>query len=141
MLQTVLGSLLEIVGIFATPFVAWAVERGIAAYELHAKIKLTDQQRAVVLGAADTVSGVILARIGAGSMSRADLVPGNPAVHAIATASVQAIPDAATALQITGPDLARIAVGKVGHALAEDPTVPTIPAQPGKPQLVSETTQ
>ena len=131
--QTILTELLQVLGILLVPLLAWAAQRGLAAYEARMHVQLTDQQRAIVLGAADTAAGVLLVRLGAGTLTRADLTLEQPAVKSAGLAAVQAVPAAAAALDVNAADMTRITLGKVGRALAADPTVPTIPERPAPP--------
>ena len=95
---------------------------------LHAKahVDLTAAQVATVHDAADTAAGVLITQLARGEIQLEHLHVDNPAVIAAAQVAINAVPEAAGKLNVTIPDLAQIIVGRVGHAIAADPTTPTV---------------
>lgn len=125
-----LAELLKVVALVAGIVVPYLVNRGIQAFERRTDVHLTDQQRATVLGAAETVQGLIATKLATGQLTLDHLDARNVTVAAIAKEALGAVSGAAEALGTSSTDLARIAVGKVGNKIADDPTVPTVASAP-----------
>jgi hypothetical protein len=115
-LSAIVQPLLAVIGTVISGLLAIYVPRGLAAFQARTGIELTDQQRAVVLGAVRTAAGVVETKLDQGVMRADHVEVANPMVRAEAVAAINAVPAAAAALNMTVNGVARMIVGAVDTA-------------------------
>jgi hypothetical protein len=115
-LSAIVQPLLAVIGTVISGLLAIYVPRGLAAFQARTGIELTDQQRAVVLGAVRTAAGVVETKLDQGVMRAGHVEVANPMVRAEAVAAINAVPVAAAALNMTVDGVARMIVGAVDTA-------------------------
>jgi len=115
-LSAVVQPLLAVIGTVISGLLAIYVPRGLAAFQQRTGIQLSDQQRAVVLGAVRTAAGVVETKLDQGVMRAGHVEIANPVVRAEAVAAINAVPAAAAALNLTVDRVARMIVGAVDTA-------------------------
>lgn len=137
-LSAIVQPLLAVIGTVISGLLAIYVPRGLAAFQARTGIQLTDQQRAVVLGAVGTAAGVVETKLDQGMMRASHVEIANPVVRAEAVAAINAVPVAAAALNLTVDGVARMIVGAVDtarHGAAFQTAASQIPVpQPAIPQ-------
>lgn len=140
--SAILQPVLDVAGIVVAGLLVRYVPRGIDLFERVSGVQLTDQQRAVVLGAAKTAAGVLETRLDQGVINASHITVNNPEVRAQALAMINVIPDDMAKLGVTEEGAARIIVGMVDTAAhgAPPPSAPitaVVEAAP-KPPLVTK---
>jgi hypothetical protein len=115
-LSAIVQPLLAVIGTVISGLLAIYVPKGLAAFQARTGIQLTDQQRAVVLGAVRTAAGVVETKLDQGVMLAGHVEIANPMVRAEAVAAINAVPVAAAALNMTVDGVARMIVGAVDTA-------------------------
>ena len=91
-------------------------------------LHLTDQENAAVEHAVAVGAGMIRAKLAAGVIAPIDITTGNVHVDAAANAAITIVDASIRASGVTKQSVADQIVGAVGHALGNDPTVPSVPA-------------
>jgi hypothetical protein len=115
--------ILAAAGAVIASLLAIYVPKGLALLQMRTNIQLTDQQRATVLGAVQTAAGIIETTLDQGAMRLAHVDISNPTVRAQAAATINAVPVAAAALNMTVDGVARMIVGAVdtkAHGVATE---------------------
>lgn len=138
-LQVIVHPILEVIGLLIAAFISAYVPRAINALALWAKVKLTDQQRAIMLGAVQTAVGKIETKLDQKALSVAHITIDDPTVRAEAQAAIEAVSSTARALNVTTDGVARMIVGKVDTSVRVEPAVVTVvaPAAPVAPSIIS----
>lgn len=143
--QSILNTLLVILGGVLVSMIKIYVPRVIDIVEQWVKIKLTDQERAAIVGAAVTGAGILQTKIDQGILKVKDIQPDNKVVQEVAKATLSRVADSAES-QGTGVEaMAAILVGKVDTSPKVVPVVAAIPpvapevseVQP-KPKMAAE---
>lgn len=116
----VLGAVLAVV---LPALAGWAL----TIFQKRTGITLTDQQRASVLGAVGTSSGILMTKLANGVKPLETIQVSDPEVVAEANRILASVPEAVASLGVTQETVANMIVGKVGEAIAADPTIPTVP--------------
>lgn len=126
-LAPILNPLLQVIGAVlavALPALAgWAL----MIFQQRTGITVTDQQRATILGAVATSSGILMTKLAKGAKQLDTIEVNDPEVAAEANRIIAAVPAAVTALGVSPETIATMIVGKVGESIAADPTIPTVP--------------
>jgi hypothetical protein len=138
-LSAIVQPLLAVTGAVISGLLAIYVPRGLAAFQARTGIELTDQQRAVVLGAVRTAAGVVETKLDQGVMRADHVEVANPMVRAEAVAAINAVPAAAAALNMTVNGVARMIVGAVDTA-AHGATSQTAASQTAASQTAASQT-
>jgi hypothetical protein len=112
-LTVIVQPIFAVIGAVIAGLLAIYVPRALAVLEARTRIALTDQQRATVLGAIQTAAGMIETNLDQGAMRLAHVDIANPAVRAEAANAINAVPNAAAALNMTVDGVARMIVGAV----------------------------
>ncbi len=115
-----------ILGIVSPVLTACAV-MGVKYLLAKTKLDLTAQQQATILNAAQTGAGMVTMALSKGAMGLKDVHVGSAQVQAAADYVMTMAPAAAAGLGVTQAGIAQMIVGKVGKAIGEDPTIPTVP--------------
>lgn len=123
LINPILGTLGLLLASGLTALAGWAINE----FQKRTKIALTDQQRAQVLGAVSTSAGILVADLARGATPLERVNINSPEVLALANRAVAAVPVAAAGLGISEAAAAQMIVGVVGHAIAADTTIPTVP--------------
>jgi hypothetical protein len=132
-LSAIVQPILAITGAVISGLLAIYVPRGLATFQARTGIELTDQQRAVVLGAVRTAAGVLETRLDQGVIRVSHVEIANPVVRTEAIAAINAVPNAAAALNLTVEGVARMIVGAVDTA-AHGAAPQTAVLQPATPR-------
>nr|WP_294550040.1 hypothetical protein [uncultured Rhodopila sp.] len=109
---------------------------GFGLRQLQARWKFTVSQQLQDAIASDIASVVNTgigwgrAKLASGEMQLTHVTTGNPFIDQIATAGLAMLSANARASGISADDLARRIVGGIGHAVGNDPSVPTIAPAP-----------
>lgn len=94
------------------------------------RLTLSDQTQGRILNEVGTVVaigvGMARAKLAAGFMPLADVHTGSDSINVIAQALFGALSAEAKASGIKPDDITRMIVGGIGHALGDDPSVPSI---------------
>jgi hypothetical protein len=98
--------------------------------ETRLQLQVSAQTEAELGVAIDTASGLLRAKLATGQMTLGDLRTGNPHVDAAVTTVLNVADKAVAVSGITKQEVADRVLGAVGHALGEDPTVPSIAVIP-----------
>jgi hypothetical protein len=131
LLHAILDPLFQLAGLVAVGLAPVFANYLIQVLHARFKLDLTAAQVKTIHDAADTAAGVLVAQMARGEVSLEHLHIDSPAVLAVAQIARNAVPDAADKMGVTIPDLAHIIVGRVGQAIAQDPTTTTVaPAKP-----------
>lgn len=114
----VISGVFALIGTVVTGMITILGPRAISALETRTGIQLTDQERAAVLGAAQTQAGIIETELQQGTLKLAQVTPADPAIIAHAEAAIARVPDSAATqgaggAPLTAPAMAAIIVGKV----------------------------
>jgi hypothetical protein len=112
-LSVVVQPILAVIGAVIASLLAIYVPKALAAFQARTNIQLTDQQRAIVLGAVRTAAGMVETSLDQGVLRVAHVEVTNPVVRAQAVAAINAVPIAAAALNMTVAGVARMIVGAV----------------------------
>ncbi len=108
---------------------------GLIQQRLH--ITLSARTRARILSDVDgivyTGTGMARAKLAAGFMTLSDVHTGSDSINIIAQSVFAALSAEAKASGINPDDVARMIVGTLGHALGDDPAVPSIAPPPTPP--------
>jgi hypothetical protein len=115
-LSPIVQPILAVTGAVITGLLAIYVPKGIAAFQTYTGIQLTDQQRAIILGAVQTAAGNLETQLDQGALRVAHINIANATVRSEAVAAINAVPDAMAALNMTTDGVARMIVGKVDTA-------------------------
>jgi len=130
-MEAMLGPLVQIAAILLVPLAAYIATGLLNALSAHTAIKLTELQRAQVIGSIRTAAGEIAVGLARGTISLTSPSAGGATLAAAvadkAAAALAAVPTAATALGVTQAGMSRMVLGQVGHLIAADPTIPTLP--------------
>lgn len=132
------GFIAAIAAAFAVPMVGYLAKLAIAAFEARTDVTLTENMRQTVIDSARTAAGEIVVQLAKGHIALADVAGGSPVVASAAKRAISAVPDAADALAIEGPDMARLVTGQVGQMLAADPATPIVTSAPSAQQSREE---
>lgn len=131
-LSPIVQPILAVIGATITGLLAIYVPKGIAAFQARTGIQLTDQQRAVILGAVQTAAGNLETQLDQGAIKVAHINISNATVRSEAVAAISAVPTAMAALNMTTDGVARMIIGKVDTAAhgqaAASPQAATSPA-------------
>lgn len=118
--------LVEFAGTFvmaAAPILtAWAL----AELRKRTGIAATAQQQATLAAAESTAVGIIQTDLATGNAKLADISTSHPSVQKAVQYLDTMVPEAMRFFGISPQDMAQKLVGKLGSALATDPTVPTV---------------
>lgn len=88
-------------------------------------------QKRNVQDAVNTAAGGVMLQLASGALTVAQVSTSHPTVTALATSAFDRVATSANALGgVTPQSIAQLVVGAVGHALAGDPTVPTVAGSP-----------
>jgi hypothetical protein len=90
-------------------------------------IVVEDQQKAVIETAIRTSVGMLVTQLAAGTKPLQQITIRDPDVRAQVQRIVDAVPTAITAIAPSADTIAAKIVAGVGHAIAGDPAVPTVP--------------
>jgi hypothetical protein len=115
-LSPVVQPLLAVIGTVIAGLLAIYVPKALAAFQTYTGIQLTDQQRAVILGAVQTAAGNLETQLDQGALKVAHINIANATVRSEAVAAINAVPDAMAALNMTTDGVARMIVGAVDTA-------------------------
>lgn len=126
--QLIVKPILEMCGTIIAAFIAAYVPKAINAFATWANIKMTDQQRAIMLGSIQTAVGKIETKLDQKVLSVSHISIEDPTIRAEARAAIDAVRDTASALGVTEDGAARMIVGKVDTSV-RIPVAPT-PAAP-----------
>lgn len=136
--QSLLNTLLVALGAVLVGMIKVYVPRVIDIVEQWVKIKLTDQEREAIVGAAVTGAGILQTKIDQGLLKVKDVHPDNPIVQDAAKAAVDRVPDSAASQGTSVDVMANILVGKVDTSPKVVPVVAAVvPEEP--PTSNSET--
>lgn len=107
--------------------------RMIRAFERRTGVQLTDQERAAVLGAAQTQAGIIETELRQGVIRLDQVSPSDPAIMAHAQAAIARVPDSAAnqgagGTALSADAMAAIIVGKVNTGPAPNPSLAPVGA-------------
>ena len=125
-MKAILDPMLQLVSLVLVGLAPVFANYAIQYLHGHLKVNLTAAQVQTVHDAADTAAGVLITQLARGEIQLEHLHIDSPAVLAVAQVAVNAVPQATDALHVTIPDMAHIIVGRVGQAIAADPTTPTV---------------
>lgn len=109
--QPIFTALIAAVGAVIAAMVPIYVPRAITAFEAYTKIKLTDQQRAAVMQAAQTEAGIVETKLQQGALHLSEVTPSSPAMLVAADAALARAPVSAAAVGTTPAEMAAIIVG------------------------------
>jgi hypothetical protein len=126
-ITAIVQPIFAVIGTVIAGLLAIYVPRAVATFEIRTRIQLTDQQRAMVLGAVRTAAGMIETALDQGAVRLGHVDVTNPAVRAEAVSAINAVPKAAAALNLTVDSMARMIVGAVDTKLHGVATV-VVPA-------------
>ena len=112
------------------PIAGILARRGIALMQDKLHIAVSSQDQAVVMQAVDAAAGVVRAKLATGAMTIGDVHLGSPHIDAVANAALDMVEAGAAGSKLDKEDVAHMIVGAVGHALGDDPTVPTLGTLP-----------
>jgi hypothetical protein len=115
-LSPIVQPILAVTGAVIAGLLALYVPKALAAFQTYTGIQLTDQQRAVILGAVQTAAGNLETQLDQGALKVAHINVSNATVRSEAVAAINAVPDAMAALNMTTDGVARMIVGAVDTA-------------------------
>lgn len=109
-------AIISAVALLFSALAAIYVPRAIAAFEVATKTKVTDQQRAAVYAAVDTLKGDLQAKLNAGIIRPGELKATNSPILQAAADAIIPVKEAAAAQGVSVVALARLAVARVDTA-------------------------
>ena len=112
----------EVLASLITAACIWAVNELRKKNVLHA----TDQQVDALRGSIQTSAGIALSNLATGIMPMKSVQISNQTMRDLAIRALAAVPDSAAALGVTEATATQMLVGAIGHAIAGDPTLPTV---------------
>lgn len=127
-LNTALQGALSLALTIGTPIAMILAKRAIALAETRLHLTVSAANETKILQAVNVGAGMITAKLAAGQMTLPDVHMGNEHVASAVTMALDIAGAAGVQAGLTRDVLAAQIVGAVGHALGEDPTVPTVPA-------------
>lgn len=135
-LSVIVQPILAVIGAVIAGLMGIYIPKALTAFQARTGIILTENQRQTVLGAAQTTAGLIETELDKGVMKVAHVDIQNPAIRAMASEALDAVPKAAAAMNMSVDGMAKIIVGAVdtashGTAPAEVSQVAAVPAVPG----------
>ena len=111
---------------------------GLIQQRLHMTLSARTQDRILteVAAVVSTGTGMARAKLAAGFMPLSDVHTGSDSINIVAQSLFAALSNEAKASGIGPDDIARMIVGGLGHALGQDPSVPSIaaPTPPAAPE-------
>ena len=127
-LDAIANLTLSVAGMVVVPVATLVAHRlvGLAQKKLHLQVSIETQRQidaAVTAGA-----GVIRAKLANGHVTLPDLAVGNPHIDQAAGYALDIAGTAAMSAGVTKDDVAKAIIGAVGHALGDDPSVPSVAA-------------
>lgn len=128
-----LAPVLQIVGIVGLPAIAYYVNRGLLILAAHTKLRLTDQQRALVLGAASRGAGIAYDALASYTLGTDPAKVREKAFKAGVDYMAGAAPAAIAALGISNATVENMVRGELGKLLATDPAVTVAPVLTAAP--------
>lgn len=117
---------LDIAGMVAVPVSLMLARRALVLAEARFHFTLSAANEAKLEAAIAAGAGIVRADLASGKIALPDVAVSSPAIDAAAIAAMNVLGAAIDALGITKEGIAAAIVGAVGHALAEDPTVPSV---------------
>jgi hypothetical protein len=112
---------------------AYGLRQAQARWKFNVSQKLQDGVTTDIAAVVNLCVGWGRAKLASGEMQLGHVTTGNALIDQMATAGLAMLSANAKASGITADDLARHIVGGIGHALGNDPNVPTV-AVPVAPQ-------
>lgn len=112
-LSPIIQPCLEVAGLVLGAIITTYIPKALAAFQARTGIALTDQQRAVVLGAVQTGAGELETMIDQKALTVDRIHVDNQAVLVKAQAALAAVPVAMQALGMTEAGVAKMIVAKV----------------------------
>lgn len=93
--QPIISAVIAAVGAAITGLAAWYIPRLIAAFERRTGVLVTDQERAALMSAVTTGTGLLQTRLDLKLLRPVDVLPTSPAVLKEAVQALARVPDAA----------------------------------------------
>ena len=108
------------------PIAGLLVHKGISVAQARLHLQLSAADQAVIDTAVSTGAGLLRAKLVNGTMALPDVSLGNPHVDQAAQFALDVAEKSAWSTGVTRDDLAKRIIGAVGHALGQDPSVPSV---------------
>lgn len=99
--QPIIQAVIAAVGAIITALAAWYIPRLIAAFERRTGVLVTDQERAALMSAVTTGTGLLQTRLDLKLLRPVDVLPTSPAVLKEAVQALARVPDAAVGQAVT----------------------------------------
>lgn len=93
--QPIISAVIAVVAAMITGLAAWYIPRLIAAFERRTGVMITDQERAALMSAVTTGTGLLQTRLDLKLLRPVDILPGNEVVLKEAKQALARVPDAA----------------------------------------------
>ncbi|WP_428485926.1 hypothetical protein [Rhodopila sp.] len=132
-LNPILQFVIGVAAAAIVPVAALLAGRALRLAQARLHLALSARDQAAVMAAVSTGAGLMRARLATGAISLPDVHLGSAAVDQAASVAMNLITTSASASGLTQEDIAQRIVGSLGHALGEDPTVPSIASLPPPP--------
>ena len=126
-ISPILNDALQIVALLVVPLAAILGSWGMQILSARLGIRLDEKDAAAVQNAVSVGAGMIRAKLAAGTVAPIDLHTGNAHVDDAAEAAMAIVDASVEASGVTRQSIADQIVASVGHALGNDPTVPSVP--------------
>ena len=123
----------SVMAIVAVPVAGWLANAAIKLMRDRLHVQLSEKQVAAIHDAATTAAGIATAMLASGKLTVAELHTQAPALRELARDAINSVPDSTDAQGVMVSDMVRLVVGRVGHMISADPTIPTVPLQKDTP--------
>lgn len=124
----IIQSCIALLAAVITGLIGIFVPRAIAAFERRTGVLVTDQERAALMSAVTTGTGLLQTRLDLRLLRPVDILPGSPAVVKEAELALARVPDAAAGQAATIDTTAAMIAARVDttpRAVVQVPLVPT----------------
>ena len=129
-LNPILQNLFQIVASVLAPVLVLLLHAGLRYVRTRWKFSMSQQTQAAIEHEINSVVGVGVgwgrAKLASGAMGLGHVTTGNPHIDQISTAMLAMLSAEAKASDISADDLSRRIVAGIGHALGDDPMVPSV---------------
>lgn len=122
-MQTFLALVSPALTLMLTVMAGFLVNALITAIENHTAIRITEQQRALLVSGADNAAGTLITMLLAKTITPAELAdPKSTHVTNLAGDVIERMPAPAAKIGVTKDQMAQVIVGRAGQLLAQQPT-------------------